>query len=229
RGRRAGRDRAVGPPARGARAAFERGDRGRRGPSRPRRPHVARSRVPGHWRRAGPWGYKACGDREKRKGINVTLDDEAADRLRDCVTSGGVAVFPSDTVYGVCCDPDNEEAARRLYALKGRPSARSCAVMFFALDDALDQLDDLHESEREALHRLLPGPVTVLLANRSRRFASACRVDPDTIGLRVPNLDGALEALSTVGVPVLQSSANLSGEPDARKLEQVPERLLEGA
>ncbi len=83
--------------------------------------------------------------------MNVTLDEDAADRLRDCVTSGGVAVFPSDTVYGVCCDPDNEEAARRLYALKGRPSARACAVMFFALDDAIDQLDDLHESEREAL------------------------------------------------------------------------------
>src|SRR6185437_7728881 len=206
RGRRAGRDRAVGPPARGARAAFERGDRGRRGPSRPRRPHVARSRVPGHWRRAGPWGYKACGDREKRKGINVTLDDEAADRLRDCVTSGGVAVFPSDTVYGVCCDPDNEEAARRLYALKGRPAARACAVMFFSLADALEVLDDLHESECDALHALLPGPVTVLLANREQRFAPACRVDPATLGLRVPNL---------------------SGEPDARTLDAIPERLLE--
>ena len=161
--------------------------------------------------------------------MNVTLDEDAADRLRDCITSGGVAVFPSDTVYGVCCDPDNEEAARRLYALKGRPSARACAVMFFSLDDALEELDDLHESEREALHRLLPGPVTVLLANRNRRFQSACRVDPGTIGLRVPDLAGALTALSTVGVPVLQSSANLSGEPDARRLEEVPERLLEGA
>jgi len=159
----------------------------------------------------------------------VTLDEDAADRLRECVTAGGVAVFPSDTVYGVCCDPDNEEAARRLYALKGRPSARACAVMFFSLHDALDTLDDLHESEREALHALLPGPVTVLLANRSRRFAPACRVDPATIGLRVPAFDGALEALSTVGVPVLQSSANLSGEPDARTLDQVPERLREGA
>jgi L-threonylcarbamoyladenylate synthase len=159
--------------------------------------------------------------------MNVTLDEEAADRLRDCVTAGGVAVFPSDTVYGVCCDPDNEEAARRLYALKGRPSGRACAVMFFALQDALDVLEDLHESECEALHALLPGPVTVLLANRDRRFAPACRVDPSTLGLRVPEFTGALEPLATVGVPVLQSSANLSGEPDARTLDAVPERLLE--
>jgi L-threonylcarbamoyladenylate synthase len=159
----------------------------------------------------------------------VTLDEEAAERLRDCVAAGGVAVFPSDTVYGVCCDPDNEEAARRLYALKGRPSARACAVMFFALEDALELLDDLHDSEREALQSLLPGPVTVLLANRRQRFASACRVDPSTLGLRVPALLGDLETLSTVGVPVLQSSANLSGEPDARTLDQVPEALREGA
>jgi L-threonylcarbamoyladenylate synthase len=159
----------------------------------------------------------------------VTLDEEAADRLRECVTAGGVAVFPSDTVYGVCCDPNNEEAARRLYALKGRPSARACAVMFFSLDDALEELDDLHESERDALHALLPGPVTVLLANRAQRFAPACRVDPATLGLRVPTFAGELEALASVGVPVLQSSANLSGEPDARRLEQVPERLREGA
>jgi L-threonylcarbamoyladenylate synthase len=159
----------------------------------------------------------------------VTLDEDAADRLRECVTAGGVAVFPSDTVYGVCCDPDNEEAARRLYALKGRPSARACAVMFFSLEDALEELDDLHESERHALHALLPGPVTVLLANRRQRFAPACRVDPSTLGLRVPSFEGSLEALATVGVPVLQSSANLSGGQDARTLEEVPERLREGA
>ena len=84
------------------------------------------------------------------------------------------------------------------------------------------RLDDLHESERAALHALLPGPVTVLLANRSRRFAPACRVDPATLGLRVPDLTGALAPLKAVAVPVLQSSANLSGEPDARTLEEVP-------
>jgi L-threonylcarbamoyladenylate synthase len=71
--------------------------------------------------------------------------------------------------------------------------------------------------------------VTVLLANRSRRFACACRVDPGTLGLRVPELRGALAPLQAVGVPVLQSSANLSGEPDARTLEEIPAKLREGA
>ena len=157
------------------------------------------------------------------------LDDESARRLQDCVAGGGVAVFPSDTVYGICCDPDDEHAAQRLYALKGRPAARACAVMFFSLQRALAALDDLREAEREALAALLPGPVTVLLANPSGRFAPACRVDPATLGLRVPALDGALAPLAAVEIPLLQSSANLSGEPDARTVEQVPERLREGA
>jgi L-threonylcarbamoyladenylate synthase len=161
--------------------------------------------------------------------MTLTLDETAAARLQECVTAGGVAVFPSDTVYGVCCDPDSEAAASRLYALKGRPPARACAVMYFSLDAALEGLGDLHESERRALKALLPGPVTVLLANRAHRFAGACRVDPDTLGLRVPNLEGRLEALGAVSVPVMQSSANLSGEPDARSLEDVPAGLRDGA
>jgi L-threonylcarbamoyladenylate synthase len=161
--------------------------------------------------------------------MTLTLNEMTAARLEQCVTAGGVAVFPSDTVYGVCCDPDSEAAAARLYALKGRPPARACAVMYFSLDSALEGLGDLHESERRALKALLPGPVTVLLANRAHRFAAACRVDPDTLGLRVPSLEGRLEALGAVSVPVMQSSANLSGEPDARSIEDVPASLRDGA
>ncbi|MGO9488440.1 MAG: L-threonylcarbamoyladenylate synthase [Solirubrobacteraceae bacterium] len=160
--------------------------------------------------------------------MTLRLDAAAAGRLQECVEAGGVAVFPSDTVYGVCCDPDDERAARRLYALKGRPPARACAVMFFSLGAALEALDDLHDSEREALDALLPGPVTVLLANRRLRYTAACRVDPATLGLRVPELSGALSALASITVPLLQSSANLSGEPDARRLADVPARLRDG-
>jgi L-threonylcarbamoyladenylate synthase len=144
------------------------------------------------------------------------------------MAGGGLAVLPTDTVYGVCCDPENEAAARRLYELKGRPAARASAVMFFALEPALSTLAELRESERLALRALLPGPVTVLLANRALRFAPACRTDSATLGLRVPRLSDGLAALSSLADPVLQSSANLSGQPDARVLADVPRSLLDG-
>jgi L-threonylcarbamoyladenylate synthase len=161
--------------------------------------------------------------------MTIALDDSAAARLEECVKAGGVAVFPSDTVYGVCCDPDNEAAAARLYALKERPPARACAVMYFSLHAALGGLGELHDSERRALEALLPGPVTVLLPNRAHRFAAACRLDPETLGVRVPRLEGGLQALQVVSLPVMQSSANLSGGPDARVLDDVPAQLRDGA
>jgi L-threonylcarbamoyladenylate synthase len=161
--------------------------------------------------------------------VTVALDADDAAKLGECVLGGGVAVFPTDTVYGVCCDPDSEAAARRLYELKGRPAARPAAVMFFALEPALAALPELEDRERAALAALLPGPVTVLLANRGRRFAPACRTDPETLGLRVPWLPDSIAALASVSTPVMQSSANLSGEHDARTLEELPASLREGA
>jgi L-threonylcarbamoyladenylate synthase len=101
--------------------------------------------------------------------------------------------------------------------------------MFFALEPALRALGELHERERRALQALLPGPVTLLLANRSGRFAAACRSDQGTLGLRVPALGESLRALSSLPAAVMQSSANLSGEPDARTLAEIPLSIRERA
>ena len=148
----------------------------------------------------------------------TALAPEDAGRLEQCVAAGGVAVFPTDTVYGLCCDPDSEQAARRMYALKGRPSRRASAVLYFSLAPALEMLDDLHERERAALQALLPGGVTLLLANRGGRFAPACRTDPATFGLRVPRLPEHLVALGSVralceGADVVLDGGELRGVP----------------
>jgi L-threonylcarbamoyladenylate synthase len=111
----------------------------------------------------------------------------------ECIRSGGIVLFPADTVYGLAVDPGNEEAVERMYRLKGRPREKRSALMYFSVDD----VPDLPEAAR----RLLPGPVTVVLA--------------DGRGIRVP--DGPPLA----SVPVLQTSANPSGGPDPRRLEDV--------
>lgn len=94
--------------------------------------------------------------------------------LQECIALGGVALIPTDTVYGLACDPASAEAVERLYALKGRPPRKPSAVLFFDLEQALGQLDGLPEQTAQAVRRLLPGPVTLLLPNPSRMFPLAC-------------------------------------------------------
>jgi L-threonylcarbamoyladenylate synthase len=160
--------------------------------------------------------------------VSAGISAQHARRLQACMAGGGVAVFPSDTVYGICCDPEDARAAARLYELKGRPADRAAAVMFFDLERTLAALPDLAPRERSAIVVLMPGPVTLLLPNRARRFAAACGPDRDTLGLRVPRLAPATAALGAVSLAVLQSSANISGEGEARELAEVPRRLLDG-
>jgi L-threonylcarbamoyladenylate synthase len=160
---------------------------------------------------------------------DAALAEDDARRLRECLADGGVAVVPTDTVYGLACDPESRTAVERLYGLKGRPADRPAAVMFFTLAPALRSLPALKTAEREAIEALLPGPVTVLLVNREHRFELACRPDPETLGLRVPRLGTATGALAALSAPLLQSSANLSGEGEVRRLADLHPSLLERA
>ena len=152
----------------------------------------------------------------------MTIDAEAFER---CITGGGVAVFPADTVYGLACDPTSSAAVARLYALKSRPAGKPAAVMFFALDRALTALPELGPRLRGALEALLPGAVTLLVPNPLARYPLACGPDPWTLGLRVP----AAGLLAGVTVPVLQSSANRSGASDPRTLAELDLAVRDGA
>jgi L-threonylcarbamoyladenylate synthase len=137
-------------------------------------------------------------------------------RFADCIAGGGVVVFPADTVYGLACDPSNEAAVARLYALKGRPPDKPAAVMFFSLA----ALPPLAPRTRELAERLLPGAVTLLVPSDLYPLAGGV----GTLGLRVPDLPAFADV-----PPVLQTSANHAGGPDARRLLEVPPSICEGA
>ena len=156
----------------------------------------------------------------------MTPDDVAT--FERCISVGGVALFPADTVYGLATEPESRDGVFRLYELKGRPPERPAAVMFFQLDLALEALPELGPRTRAAVEVLLPGALTLLVPNPARRFPLACGPVPERLGLRVPALTGALAPLEEVRWPVLQSSANPSGGADARRLADVDDRIRRG-
>ena len=157
------------------------------------------------------------------------MTDGKVKEFEEVISGGGLAVFPTDTVYGLGTHPDSVEGAHRLYWIKGRSPDRPAAVLFFDLERAIAALPELGAKTIDALERLLPGPVTVLLPNPGTRFPLACGDEPSRLGLRVPKLDQKLAKLADVKAPILQSSANPTGEPDPRTLEDVDARIRRGA
>jgi L-threonylcarbamoyladenylate synthase len=136
--------------------------------------------------------------------------------FEDCVAGGGVVVFPTDTLYGVGCRRGDQAALARVYELKGRFPDKPAAVMWFALDRAVADVEAVvGERTRALLERLLPGPVLVVL--------------PGGTGMRVPKLEGPLAPLARLRIPVIQTSANLSGRPPPSRLADVPAALRDGA
>jgi len=148
-----------------------------------------------------------------------------SDEVVQAIKAGKVAIIPTDTVYGLVTTPYRSDPVRRLYQLKGRPESQPSALMAASLDWLFECVPELRGRAGRIAGALLPGPYTLVLANPARRFPWLCGDTPDRIGVRVPVLAGAAQAvLDRVGA-VASTSANLAGGPEPRSPVEVPEEL----
>ena len=150
---------------------------------------------------------------------------EAIEVLR----AGGLAVVPTDTVYGLAARGDSEEAARVLYAAKGRDPAQPTALLFASVEALLTRVPELPEDGVTAVRALMPGPVTLVLANPARRFAWLNLRRSDALGVRIPALTGPGKDVLDALCVLVATSANLPGGPDPRRLGDVPDEIRAAA
>jgi L-threonylcarbamoyladenylate synthase len=148
--------------------------------------------------------------------------DVARAALERYVSDGRVAIFPADTLYGLACDPLNGAAVDRIHAIKARDEGKPSAVMYFSPLAMRELVAGLGSRARDAVGALLPGPVTLVLANPERRYPLACRDDPERLGVRL--IEGPLAGAMT---PVFQTSANRSGEPPPTRFEEIDPSILD--
>ncbi|WP_336135038.1 L-threonylcarbamoyladenylate synthase [Natronomonas amylolytica] len=142
------------------------------------------------------------------------------------IRRGDLVVYPTETVYGLAADALDPEAIERVFEAKGRPRDKPISM---ALPDAEVARDYTHVSDREASFcaRFLPGPVTVLL-ERTDRVPDVLVAGGDRVGVRVPDHDLSRELARRTG-PITSTSANKSGEPSARRVEDIALEVRERA
>jgi len=146
----------------------------------------------------------------------------ARSALEKTIAAGGVAVFPSDGVYGLACDPLDAAAIGRIHRIKGRDDGKPAAVMYFSPLAMRELVAELGPRAAAAVSALLPGPVTLVVKNPGRRYPLACREDAERLGVRL--LAGPLAGAMC---PIFQTSANLSGQPAPGRFEDVADAILD--
>jgi L-threonylcarbamoyladenylate synthase len=157
----------------------------------------------------------------------VSIDGDgspaAVSALERVVFGGGVAIFPADGLYGIACDPLRAASIERIHRVKGRDDGKPSAVLYFSPLAMRELLSGLGEHSREAVAALLPGALTLVLANPEHRYPLACREDRQRIGVRL--IDGPLAGASC---PIFQTSANRSGEPAPARFDDIDPAVLAG-
>jgi L-threonylcarbamoyladenylate synthase len=133
----------------------------------------------------------------KRWRVEGPPSDDVLDGLAAVLNAGGVALLPTDTIYGLHAPAANQEAVSRIAALKGRPADKA----FVVIAASIDQLETLGATVPEILSRIWPAPLTAILA-----------WGQTTIAARIPD-PAWLQALLTRTGPLVSTSANRSGEP----------------
>ena len=129
--------------------------------------------------------------------------------------SGGVIVFPTDTVYGLGCLAGNEQAKEKIYHLKKREKKKPLPVLVASIKEAEKLIAKGDGTARRLMKNFWPGPLTLVLPG----------VSGGTIGLRMPAHKVALALLKKTG-PLATTSVNLSGHPSAKTITDIPRNML---
>lgn len=147
----------------------------------------------------------------------MSLRRVSVEEAATLVRSGGVVVYPTETVYGVGADAYNTNAVKRVYRIKERPMERPLSVAVGSVDN-IEAVARPRGDAMEFAHEFLPGPVTPLLPRRQR--VPEIVTSGDLIGVRVPDDDTARSFIHSVG-PITSTSANMSGEPPATRPDEL--------
>ena len=145
--------------------------------------------------------------------------------------SGGIIVYPTDTVWGIGCDATNAEAVAKIYALKQREDSKSMLVLldspakldyYVDVPEAAEQLLAINECPPEEALR----PLTIIYPN-ARHLASNLIAEDGSIGIRITREPFSQALCAQLKHPIVSTSANISGEPTPKVFREISQQIID--
>jgi len=142
------------------------------------------------------------------KSLRVECNSEGIEKATNSIRSGGVIVFPTDTVYGIGCDPYDNKAVEKIYKIKNRESQKWLPLLGYSLNE-LEKIAVFTTEMKKIIEKFWPGPITLIAKLKDEKIKQSMKLK-DRIAVRIPKNECALSLLKECKI-IIGTSANISG------------------
>ncbi len=156
--------------------------------------------------------------------MKVKCDKEGIEKAAKVAKDGGIVVFPTDTVYGIGCDPYNKKSVDKIYQIKGRPKTKPFPILAYSMDIA-SKIVEFDKDSKKIAEKFWPGPLTLILKLRDKKLKESLNIK-EKVAIRVPNNQCLLNLLKNSKL-LIGNSANLTGENPYTKSQDCYQKIRE--
>ena len=141
--------------------------------------------------------------------MKVNCQDKGIKKAVEIIENGGVIIFPTDTVYGIGCNPYNANAVKKIYEIKSREKIKSLPVLASSIQ-IVKEISIIDEFTEKIIKKYWPGPLTLILKLKDKNLKKSLNLE-DKIAVRIPNSECTLKLLNKCNL-LVGTSANISGD-----------------
>ena len=152
------------------------------------------------------------------------IDKNEIKRQAKLLSEGKTVIFPTETVYGLGANALDEDAVKKIYEAKGRPSDNPLIVHIYDKEEVYNLAENINEKAKTIMDKFWPGPITIIL-NKKDIVPYRTSGGLETVAIRMPSHLIAREIIKEAGVPIAAPSANISGRPSPTKADHVYEEM----
>ncbi len=156
--------------------------------------------------------------------MKVQCDKKGILKASEIIKDGGIAVYPTDTVYGIGCNPYLRESVDKIYRIKNRERRKPLPLLAYSVEKA-EEIVSFDEKTRKVIKKFWPGALTVLLKANDQGLKESLGIG-GRIAIRIPNSKCTLNLLQKVGF-LVGTSANISGEKPFTDPRDCPAGLVD--
>jgi len=154
--------------------------------------------------------------------LKVNCNKEGIEKAYQIISEGGIVIFPTDTVYGIGCNPYNKASIEKIYKIKSRDITKSVPVLTYSIETA-ERIAQFDQLTKKIVKKFWPGPLTIILKVTDEKIKKSLNLK-NKIAIRVPNHKCTLELLQKCNY-LVGTSANISGDLPYTNPEECLKRI----